>query len=80
MSGQRVGVARAPIRIAGQKTKYVTLGPVIKDGERLAIYIETLPRDMANWTGWINIFFNEEEEEEETGATTRKTSDNDIPF
>ena len=80
MSGQRVGVARANIKLAGQKTKYVTLGPVIRDGERLAVYIESLPRDMANWTGWINIFFDEEGD---TGAATRSGnsySNDDMPF
>ena len=37
--------------------KYVTVGRAITDDQgRISIIINTLPRDMSQWTGWLNLF------------------------
>lgn len=83
MAAKIFGTIKAPIKQADGKNKYVTVGRAIKDETgRISLYIETLPRDMANWTGWLNIF----EDDTPTAPTAKKPKqhwerfDDDIPF
>ena len=41
---------------AGGKTRYVLVGRAMRDGDRIAVCLDTLPRDQVNWTGWLNLF------------------------
>lgn len=41
---------------AGGKTRYVLVGRAMRDGDRIAVCLDTLPRDLVNWTGWLNLF------------------------
>lgn len=41
---------------AGGKTRYVLVGRAMRDGDRIAVVLDTLPRDQVNWTGWLNLF------------------------
>ena len=36
---------------AGGKTRYVLVGRAMRDGDRIAVCLDTLPRDQVNWTG-----------------------------
>ena len=40
----------------GGKTRYVLVGRAMRDGDRIAVCLDTLPRDQVNWTGWLNLF------------------------
>ena len=40
----------------GGKTRYVLVGRAMRDGDRIAVVLDTLPRDQVNWTGWLHFF------------------------
>lgn len=57
MSMVKVGNACAHIPgIGGEKSRYIKIGNVFREGERLAIKIDALPLPSFDWPGWINIF------------------------
>ena len=40
----------------GGKTRYVLVGRAMRDGDQIAVVLDTLPREQVNWTGWLNLF------------------------
>lgn len=70
---------------AGGKTRYVLVGRAMRDGDRIAVVLDTLPRDQVNWTGWLNLFpLDAETPAGLRGFSTPQSSspdfDDDIPF
>lgn len=83
MASKIFGTVKAPIKQIDGKTKYMAIGRAMKDETgRISMYIEALPRDMANWTGWLNIY----EDDAATAPVAKKLKphweefDDDIPF
>ena len=64
---------------AGGKTRYVLVGRAMRDGDRIAVCLDTLPRDQVNWTGWLNLFPLDEPAHHSSRNASRD-SDDDIPF
>jgi hypothetical protein len=80
MAGSVTHTVKAVVKRPGtDKPQYVTVGRATTDDQgRISVYLDTLPRDMANWTGWLNLF------PVEPGRPTRAVPDvsdeDDIPF
>lgn len=64
---------------AGGKTRYVLVGRAMRDGDRIAVCLDTLPRDQVNWTGWLNLFPLDTPKERDF-TSTPADFDDDIPF
>ena len=64
---------------AGGKTRYVLVGRAMRDGDRIAVCLDTLPRDLVNWTGWLNLFPLDTQKTHDSNATP-PDFDDDIPF
>lgn len=72
------GSAKAAVRQNG-KTRYIPIGRWTCDEDgRIAVIVETLPRDMANWTGWINLF--SDSSLKSPNKTNVEVDDDDIHF
>ena len=65
---------------AGGKTRYVLVGRAMRDGDRIAVCLDTLPRDQVNWTGWLNLFPLDAPKTNDSNATPSGFDDDDIPF
>ena len=67
---------------AGGKTRYVLVGRAMRDGDQIAVVLDTLPRDQVNWTGWLNLFALDQAErnERQLSAASSPDFDDDIPF
>ena len=64
---------------AGGKTRYVLVGRAMRDGDRIAVCLDTLPRDQVNWTGWLNLFPLDEPVKSSSQSSTHGFDD-DVPF
>lgn len=61
------------------KPSYIQVGRATTDDQgRIAVFIETLPRDMANWRGWLNLFPYDETARPKSAHNP--AFDDDIPF
>lgn len=63
MAGKKFGIVKAPVKQQDGTTRHVMLGRAMKDTKgQISLILDALPRDMSNWTGWLNIFEDEDNE------------------
>lgn len=70
---------KAVMRDFTSKVSYVTVGRATTDDQgRIAIKIDTLPYDLTQWTGWLNLF--PRDSQVFRSNTAQSDSDDDVPF
>lgn len=62
MAGSVTHIVKAVIKRPGaDKPQYIAVGRATTDDQgRISVYLDALPRDTAQWTGWLNLFPYEE--------------------
>lgn len=81
MAGSVTHTVKAVVKRSGaDKSQYVTVGRATTDDQgRISVYLDTLPRDMTQWTGWLNLFPYEDYSRKSSDQSTGQYDD-DIPF
>lgn len=79
MSSNVTHNVKAVVRDSTNKVSYVTVGRATTDDQgRIAIKIDTLPYDLTQWTGWLNLFHRDSQAFRSNPASSG--FDDDIPF